>query len=53
MNTRTYPRSSIEAFPNTVQYAAALERPAPNPYPRVLWVALIAGFFAAILSAWS
>jgi hypothetical protein len=52
VNTRTFPRTAVEAFPNTVQYACSLERPAPNPYPRVLWIALAAGFIAAILSAW-
>jgi hypothetical protein len=52
MNTRTFPRTLGEAFKDA-NYACAIERPAPNPYPRVLWVALIAGFFAAILSAWS
>ena len=29
MNTRTYPRTLNEAFPNTAEYGAAIERPAP------------------------
>jgi hypothetical protein len=31
MNTRSYPRNSTLAFPRTVDYASALERPAPMP----------------------
>lgn len=27
MNTRKYPRTMVEAFPNTTDYACALERP--------------------------
>lgn len=29
MNTRTYHRNSVMAFPRTVEYGAAIERPAP------------------------
>lgn len=29
MNTRTYHRNSVMAFPKTVEYGAAIERPAP------------------------
>lgn len=29
MNTRTYHRNSVMAFPRTVEYGAAVERPAP------------------------
>ncbi len=27
MNTRRYPRSTLEAFPRTAEYGAAIERP--------------------------
>ena len=27
MNTRKYPRSTMEAFPNTAEYGCAIERP--------------------------
>ena len=39
MNTRKYPRTINEAFPRTVEYASALERPARyslRTWPRVL-----------------
>lgn len=29
MNTRTYHRNSVLAFPKTAEYGAAIERPAP------------------------
>jgi len=39
MNTRKYPRTINEAFPRTVEYASALERPARyslRTWPRIL-----------------
>ena len=54
MNARTYPRTMAEAFPQTTLYACALERPAPNPYPRALWwVVIFAGAFALITACTS
>lgn len=47
MNTRTYPRTAAEAFKGC-DYACAVERPAPRPYPRTLWVVLAVGFIAAV-----
>jgi hypothetical protein len=46
MNTRSYPRNSTLAFPRTVDYASALERPAPMPRAdRIVVVgAYLAGF---------
>ena len=38
MNTRKYPRTMQEAFPNTVEYACALDRPARyrlSTWPRI------------------
>jgi hypothetical protein len=35
MNTRKYPRSTQEAFPNTPEYACALEVP-PKPQSKAL-----------------
>jgi hypothetical protein len=44
MNTRTYPRTARDAFKG-LDYSCAVERPAPNPYPRwiaiALWIGLI------------
>ena len=39
MNTRKYPRTMNEAFPRTVEYACAIDRPTRyrlNTWPRVL-----------------
>ena len=49
MQTRTYPRTTAEAFKG-LDYACAVERPAPRPYPRTLWVVMVIGFIAAVLS---
>jgi hypothetical protein len=51
MNTRRFPRTLTEAFPNSTQYACSVERPARRPYPRVLWVVMAAGLIAALLAA--
>lgn len=50
-NTRRYPRTLNEAFPYGPSYGCAIERPAPNPYPRLLWWAMIAVAVAAIVAA--
>jgi hypothetical protein len=50
MNTRTYPRTARDAFKG-LDYSCAVERPAPRPYPRVLWVVMAAGLIAALLAA--
>lgn len=48
--TRTYPRTLAQAFRGP-DYAAAIERPARAPYPRLLWVTLAAGFAVALWAA--
>jgi hypothetical protein len=50
MNTRRFPRTLDEAFPQSTRYACAVERP-PRRYPRTLWIALAAGLIAALLAA--
>lgn len=50
MQTRTYPRTTRDAF-RGLDYSCPLERPAPRPYPRVLWVVMAIGFIAAIVAA--
>ena len=51
MNTRKYPRSTMEAFPNTAEYGCAIER--PRPYPRTLWITIALGFVYVIaLGVW-
>ena len=37
MNTRTYPRTLNEAFPRTVEYACAVERPSDRADRIVMW----------------
>jgi hypothetical protein len=49
VNARRYPRTALEAFKGPA-YASAIERPAPNPYPKALWLAMAAGFIVAILA---
>ena len=49
-NTRRYPRSLAEAFPHGPEYGCAIERPAPNRVPRLLWAGIIA---LALLALWS
>lgn len=39
MNTRKYPRSTVEAFGCRGDAACAIER--PRPYPRTLWVTMV------------
>lgn len=46
---RTYPRTLAQAFPRTTLYACAVERPAPRPYPRVMWIALLVGLLVALI----
>lgn len=48
MNTRTYPRTTAEAFKG-LDYSCALERPAPRPYPRALWWVMAVGFIAGLV----
>lgn len=50
MQTRSYPRTLNEAFRNTAEYGCAIERPAPNPFPRILWAG-IAVLAALVLRA--
>lgn len=50
-NTRRFSRTLNEAFPYGAEYGCAIERPARNPYPRVLWWAMLIGAVAAILAA--
>ncbi len=50
MNTRRYPRTMAEAFPHGPEYGCAIERPAPNRAPRLLWAGLIA---LVLLALWS
>jgi len=49
-STRRYPRRLVDAFPQSPEYACAVERP-PRRYPRVLWIALAIGFIAALIAA--
>lgn len=51
MNTRKYSRTLAEAFPYGPEYGCAIERPAPNPYPRILWWAMLIGAVAAVVAA--
>jgi hypothetical protein len=51
MNTRKYPRTLNEAFPNTADYACAVERPAES-YAGVLLAVAIGVGLAALLVAW-
>ena len=51
MNTRKYSRTLAEAFPYGPEYGCAIERPAPNPYPRLLWWAMLIGAVAAVVAA--
>lgn len=37
MNTRTYPRTLNQAFPQTPQYAASIERPPLSLWQRILF----------------
>ena len=50
--TRTFPRTLNEAFPNTTQYGAAIEVPAPiHPHDRiVIWSSAIAVVTLTILA---
>lgn len=41
MNTRRYPRTLSEAFPHGAEYGCAIERPAPNRYPRFVWAGIV------------
>lgn len=45
MNTRTYPRSTMQAFPKTCEHACAIERPASRLADRcvtfTLWMAVV------------
>ena len=51
MNTRKYPRSTVEAFGCRGDAACAIER--PRPYPRTLWVAMgMAVVYLAGLLLW-
>lgn len=49
---RTFPRTLKEAFPNTTEYGAAIEVPAPtHPHDRiVLWSSAIAVVALVILT---
>ena len=48
MNTRQYPRTLGQAFPRTTLYACAVERPARNPLPRVLWWVMVLGIAVVV-----
>jgi hypothetical protein len=50
MNTRRYPRTLNEAFPHGPHYGCAIERPAPNRAPRLLWAGIAA---LVLLALWS
>jgi hypothetical protein len=51
MNTRKYPRSTVEAFGCRGDAACAVER--PRPYPRTLWVTMgMAVVYLAGLLLW-
>lgn len=50
-NTRRHPRTLAEAFPYGPEYGCAIERPAPNPYPRLLWWAMLIGAVASVVAA--
>lgn len=39
MNTRRYPRTTVQAFGCRGDDACAIER--PRPYPRTLWVTMV------------
>ncbi len=43
MNSRSYPRTTWQAFPRSVERACALERPAPNKAGKIAWIAFAAG----------
>jgi len=49
-NTRRFSRTLNEAFPYGAEYGCAIERPAPNRYPRLLWAGLAA---LVLLAIWS
>lgn len=50
MNTRRYPRTTLEAFPNTPEYGAAIERPAHHG-DRAVTIALIgAAIYLVVLA---
>jgi hypothetical protein len=49
MNTRRFPRTTGEAF-GGCEYACAVERPAPNPYPRWIAIALWIGLITTLVA---
>ncbi len=53
MQTRTYPRNSVLAFPKTCEYACAVERPY-DPADRIVLIgcAVAAVALAVILALW-
>lgn len=53
MNTRKYPRTLNEAFPNTADYACAVERPAESCADILLAVAIGIGLAALLIAWWS
>jgi len=46
MNTRQFPRTLNEAFPQTVDYASSIER--SRGYPRAWWVLMALCAVAAV-----
>ena len=49
MNTRKYPRSTMEAFPNTAEYGCAIERPMDRGDKLVMWSCICAAAFMGVL----
>jgi hypothetical protein len=50
MNTRTFPRTSRDAFKG-LDYSCSVERPAPTDYPAMWWVCLVLIGIAAVIAA--
>lgn len=53
-NTRKYPRTSTEAFPNTTDYACSLERPCKKgkfmqDTVKLIFIVLVVSFFASLI----
>ena len=53
-NTRKYPRTSTEAFPNTTDYACSLERPCKKgkfmqDTVKLIFIVLVVSFFTSLI----
>lgn len=52
MNTRRYPRSTMEAFPRTAEYGAAIERPYHRGDRAVAFALAFAAVYLIGLAIW-